>query len=555
MADDIKRFPMSTLPDYFHRRGFFDFEISYWIPHFRIEVTTLLLELVSVVSGEEDTKIDVIMASLCANRSYPFAFEYFWNRLDEADQISVALRVLPQTWQLQKTILSKMSLYQQRELMSEIPIALMENFLIKLDMPEYAYKVWLRVKDEIIQGEFAYFVRQVYDQSISSENCICVLIDIWDTASDRLKNYAAQTQVGNIFDAFLFNEQRTQSSSKFLCRFLSLTSARTRKQLILDDADLLAKYIDNPNFMVDILELCLPNDSEKMEFKNFVMESFIMRENCVKLINALEFDKLNQKLAFYSSNDSLTRELMRELLKSQEIDANIFMLDYDKWNKLSNFILEIFTNDSSTGSELKKHLISSFSYHAIYYWNKSDDFNEMVKVVEQELSPLELESYKQTVLKHFQKVLSRLSNFGVISMQIVSNTFVSWCLGDEKKVLDFKMLIPVDKVFDDVFGSIRGWYEINRTEYEPHHLLNELNAFLRCFCVGREEIKEYKIRKFNELNECLFRESWINSGDRAWYNVLMWFFENDQEEILKVQSSDSKDTRKRRRLDLMRCFR
>lgn len=554
MADEIEIFPFHKLPRRFNELGYINFEISYWIPRCKSEVVDVMVKLVAIMTNEVDPKFNVIMSSYCANSSHRIAFEYFWNQLDEEEEISVALKVLPRMPHLQKTIVSKMSLYQQREVMSKIPYHFMANFFI-LEMPENAFKVWLHVKDQITEEEFASLFELVYECPYYSEICIDVLNDIWDTAPYRLRNHVAQTEVDLIFRSFIFNRQRTPSSWKLFLSFLSLTSPGTRKQLILDDGDLLTnKFNDNPNYMIDILELLLPNESERIQYKNRVMESTTMKENFVKLIEALEFDMLNQKLAFYSSNDHLTREIIKKLLNSNEIDAKIFILDYDKWNKLSNFILGIFANDLSTASELKKHLISSFSSDAIYYWHKSDNFSEMIKVAEQEFSIEELEAYKQTLLKKIQKGIVTSTQFWRYFDGNCFDTFVLWCLGDEKKVLEFKKLVSVDEIFDDVFGNICGWCEINGGEFEPYYLLNKLDVFLRYFCPDHEEVRKFKMRKLNELNQHMFPEAWLHSDDRAWYKVLMWGFENDQDEILKFQSNGPKDMKKRRKLDLQGCF-
>ncbi|KAL6953387.1 hypothetical protein U1Q18_051800, partial [Sarracenia purpurea var. burkii] len=156
MADDIKRFPLSALSEHFHQRIKTKSEFYYWTFFSRCHEHVLCHELVLPTGRVEYGKPDVVMAILHAIHSYAHAFEYFWNQLDEADQITVASRVIP-------------------------------NWICQSMRSRFGY---YNAKDEITEVEFAAIIKLVYVHKNSSENSIRVLIDIWDTASDRLRNHA-----------------------------------------------------------------------------------------------------------------------------------------------------------------------------------------------------------------------------------------------------------------------------------------------------------------------------------------------------------------------------
>ncbi|XP_065212594.1 uncharacterized protein LOC135840151 isoform X1 [Planococcus citri] len=554
MGEEIEGFPVYLLPGDFLNVSFFDYEIRYWIHRLNGDNCTALQRFASALRGG-DIRIERVMTKLCSIKSLPYAFEYFWNRLNEDEQISEAVEVLSESCMFQKMILSSMSFHQQRQLVDKIGVKLMKNFCYGLNMPENAFTIWTLIRDRITEQEFAELITDVFVRSMYSEDCMIMLNSVWDTASDQLRRYVAENNAKTIFASFCCDSEYSPSSYGFFIKFMSMVKKATRKRLFLsEDALMLIESVDDHNIMTNILNVCVPENADLLKFQKNVMKSSVMEKYCVELLNDSEFDKVIDVVMFYSPSVRLTQELVRNILHSNLLRKEIFVLDHEKWNKLSQIIDKAFPNDLQATSKLKKDLITSFSADAVHCWNQSDKFNELVKVTEQVYSSDdEIKVFKKTLLKHFRIMISSKQFWRRFEGKCFS-TFVSWCSTDENnKDIDFKKIIPIDSFFDDKFGNICAWYVLNRETYEPEYLLNELDELVGYFCASKEEVKMFKIRKLKKYDLYWLREVWMNSDDRAWIKILSWFFENDQEQV-DMFLGEELQRPKPWMSKLMRCF-
>ncbi|XP_065214009.1 uncharacterized protein LOC135841121 isoform X4 [Planococcus citri] len=424
--------------------------------------------------------------------------------------------------EIQKIILSKMSPFQQRQLVDRIPPAIMAPFCSCCDMPETAFIIWTRIKDRITEQQFVRFLEMVFYRAMCSEKSFVMLTNVWDTASDRLKRHIAENNPDIILGAFIsYKEVPSPSIYRFVMEFLPLVNKHTRKEIIFSKTKITFARAQD----IDFLNLCLPEEADQLRLKNQIMESDCMVRYCAKTLNCLEFDDVINTMAFFSQNTRDSGELFMKLLESEELDAQTFILDYENWNKLSNFIDSVFTNYVSIIPELKKQIVSCFSAHVVHcYSDEEENLNVLVKITEQVFSSEEMKTFKQIMSEHFQKMISSPKDWFYFEGKCY-NALVMWCSDDESRIVDFKSIVPIDAFFDEIFRSICSSADIN-----PELKLEELDQYLRNFCSSDEEIKLLKIRKYYERNGY-----WIGEVNRTFLHrkiqvaVSDWFCSSENE--------------------------
>ncbi|XP_065214004.1 uncharacterized protein LOC135841121 isoform X1 [Planococcus citri] len=523
MATELEIFPINTLPEFFCLLGISDLKVAYWISYHRPDLHEMWLRMPEMIRNQ-DASINVTMAIECARQSLSYAFEYFWNRLNEEEQTSVIVRILPQCWKLLKIMLSTMPSFRQLQLVNQIPVALMSGFFIKnkltqiyWPMPENVFiAYWTLVKDRITEQEFVKFLVNVCFDAMGCEEYMVTLIKVWDTASDRLKRHIVENRPDILFASFMRRFDYSPSSHKFFIKFLQLVNEDTRKELYLslDVYDITSKYD------IDILNLCLPEEADQLRLKNEIMdESRDMVKDCAMLMFHEKFDDVIARVTFFSRNAHEAREFFKKLLESRTVYGYLtsFFLKLESWNEVSNFIDTALTNDFSTISRLKKQLVRSISALNVSRWHKKEYFDVLVQITEQVFSPEEIKSFKQTLFKHFQKEISSPNRWSCFEGRCF-NTFVSWCSSDENQIVDFKSIVPIDAFFNEIFRGI-----CSSPDENPEKLLKKLDDFLKYVCVSDEKVELLKIRKFYERDQYWIREVERIFDSETQHTILDWF--------------------------------
>ncbi|XP_065212311.1 uncharacterized protein LOC135839954 isoform X2 [Planococcus citri] len=529
MSKELESFPMNSLPEFFCLLGISNLKVAYWISYHRHDLREIWVRIPDVIRPE-DPSIHVTMAMECANRFFPYAFEYFWSRLNEDERTLVAGRILPQCWKLLKIMLSTMPSFQQLQLVDQIPVELLSTFFISNDdevkfcrpVPENVLIVWTLVKDRITEQQFDQFLENVCDVSMKCEEYMTVLIKVWDTASDRLKRHIVENRADILFNSFMRCDGYSPSSYKFFMKFLPLVNEHTRKELYLD----LHEYEIASKFDIDILNLCLPEEVDQLQLRIRMMDSGEVLDYCAELLKDEKFDEAIAKVTLFSRNPHDVRKFLKEVLESSGFFGSKFITEYETWNKLSNFIDSVFANDFSTISMLKKRLVSSLSFIEVYYWNKKKNVEALVQITEQVFSPEEMKSFKKTLLEDFQKQISSPRCWPFYKGRCF-NAFVSWCSSDENQIVDFKSIIRIDAFFDETFRDI-----CSTPDKNPEYWLHTLDEFLRYVCVSNEEVKLLKIRKYYERDQYWIRQVDQIFGWATRRQILDWFRSDKTEKFL-----------------------
>ncbi|XP_065218149.1 uncharacterized protein LOC135844007 [Planococcus citri] len=174
------------------------------------------------------------------NKNHYEAFDYFWNGLSAEDQVSFMSDRL-RTFGISHwhgCLFYKMSHDQLTNLLFHQPVRVILLFIKKMEMPDWAIMAWKRCKNWISDEQFVTLLHSLLDKfdknpTLHLEYKMSVLLEIWNTANDHQKNYAARQACleESLVDAILYYRKKiTPSFFKFLLKFLSLKSVDFRKK-------------------------------------------------------------------------------------------------------------------------------------------------------------------------------------------------------------------------------------------------------------------------------------------------------------------------------------
>ncbi|XP_065219106.1 uncharacterized protein LOC135844715 [Planococcus citri] len=471
-------------------------------------------------------------------------FEYFLNRLSAEDQVSFLSGRLP-TFQgsyWYDSLFYKMSHDQLTNLLFRQPVGMILVFMEKIEMPEWAIIAWKRCKNWISDEQFVELLQRLFDRFHITrihrqEDKMSVLLEIWNTANDHHKNYAARQArlgkavvsrllSGNPFkysfpsdDAHLW-KRLAPSSFKFLLKFLSLKSAYYRKCLIFQ-GDL--SFIFNFDFNVvrEILELCLPNFQGEVEFKNQRSKDIIRPYFCIILYTE-DHDELNRRLlcSFQNLNIPLkdTLEKFIELLitaNKREYKTHYPYNGNDESDmmRLGIFITKILQEDVSTVLKMKESYFSSFISGTSDPYERYGSLNELSKLIEQEFVHEHLHELKSRLAEKLKITSVERWVWIVRNYQSFKRVF-SWCFeNDEEMSRQVKRCIPINNISVEVFNRIA----------QRIASFTNLKRFLEWYFSGvEEELISFKLGLINYPETAKILEEIQKLDRQICRNFLQW---------------------------------
>ncbi|XP_065226184.1 uncharacterized protein LOC135849626 [Planococcus citri] len=550
LEDEIKAFDLSSLPAYSIKKMNLkrDFLIAYWI----FSLKNKLHHLFDGISGS----IDAAMAKQCAGER---SFKYFWNRLGNEDRISVAEHKISRfgtrdghTYFCQDQLFFMMTSAEQLHLLSMVPDEIIINFWLLVKSPSLVCWAWKYSKSAMTAKQFAAVVEKIFQARIGFDKDMQMLIDLWDMAPIQFKTYAAKHLVNVIFspsqfgdsmsidaysdfeeDGLTFNEAASKYAKKeyalkFLYKFLSLVNADTRRQLMLKNAIAFGMKIYDPRLMTDVIRLCLPSSEDQLLYKKKIIDSSTMSEHWAKYLHCRNgIENFKSELKVYSTDVKAAQEVTKRVLQSKSLNRSYFFYNADDWSKMNKFIDEIFHDDPTLVSTLKKQLLSSLFTSCKQYtdWTLKDEkIDAMMKIVEQVFTPEELAVKKQ---RFAQARKSKLQKREFCWQWFEINCFsklMTWCLGDEEALLKFKKSFSIDEIFHHVIDEVNLFY-CHDSEFQDN-LLHRLDDFLNWIFPSTEETTKYKLNRLEMLDLHEFAMfSYLVDYDEYEYlpELLAWF--------------------------------
>ncbi|XP_065220528.1 uncharacterized protein LOC135845683 isoform X2 [Planococcus citri] len=549
LEDEMKKFSLLWLPrEYISSVNFNgEYLIYYWICY-------LKHELHNIPSTDFDC-VDAAMAAKCDSSTW-IAFEYFWDRLSVSDQISVAkvwlhhLRI--ETCLSQDRLLNKMSLFQQRVLLSEIPKEIIFNFFVNLESPEAAFWAWTHSKDIMSVEQFNDLmdILKLHRKTHREETeRFCLLI--WDTVPDHLKNEVVRCIEERI--EVLFSVVKPSATDfALLCKYAPLKSSQFWRHLILNNVSHFANYTEDPCAMIDFVESCLVDPDDLAEFKRSLTQSDKMMFGCLRLISGGNLEYIDLKLKFCYSDEKAVREYKENVLTETRVfEKGVYFTDLRKWAELSEFIDDMYADDPSTGLHKKKHFISLYAG----VWPHKNDrvdsskIDDMIKIVEMVFAKEELPAIKKVFVRSFLKLRANRSTYW--RDKFTDNKFflkfvVGWCLaGDQKAIDEFKTILPVEIIFDEIISKLDREYV--KCFWLNSVLLTDVDCFLKWYLNSDEMVRRYKAARITRSDGLKIFDSVALNNDKSSLMVLLkWAFNGDVSLAKRsIQSGNLKNAMRR----------
>lgn len=439
LEDQIKTFPVLSMPYHCFKVNTSSIQnllFDYWYSYLTNALHTIPLGEFSCVEAAVAAECDINNWS---------AFEYFWDRLSVADQISVA------RWKLSKyrcgisiqhRILSKMSWYQQRVLLDEMSVKIIIDFFNTKYSTKGVLWAWKHTKYRTASDQFIDLIFHLKERNKAEH----FLVLIWDTIPDHLRDTAfdvAERQLDVLFEVI----KPSCTHFSLLCKYYPQKSNEFWKNLILNHVPHFANYSEDPEPMHEFVKLCLPDAGDLSKFKKSLAEDEKMKYSCQRLFGGGNLEYVDLKLKFCSPSVRAAREYKKNLLIQIKVfEKVIYFTNVRKWRELSAFIDDTFAEEPSMAFSKKRMYISLYANTWPHKYDSTDyvSIERMAKVVE--LAYLGDEEGLKTTKRAFLNSFLRLPMNPYNRWRqkftcewLLQNFVLSWCLdGDEKAIRSFK---------------------------------------------------------------------------------------------------------------------
>ncbi|XP_065216109.1 uncharacterized protein LOC135842536 isoform X2 [Planococcus citri] len=456
MEDEIKTFSLDSLPtEIISKMEYFKCEVCfYWICYLKNELHKIPVE--------DTNSVDFTMA--ISYSDYTFRAEYFWNRLNDDDQVRVVkdwisgencLATRLMYCALLHRVISKMSWHQQRHLLSEMADMIIIAFAGFPCSSQCVLWAWSNAKNEMTAERFFELISEIlngdYDEKTIFMFNEVLLCEIWDTAFDYQRNHAKfwdtnrRNRTKSDRDRIISNAIE-HSCLEFLNKFLQRISLEDRKKWIFNEL----KDYTSIVFRCDAaaIDIFLPCPDDRLTFRKLMAGSKAFNENLSTSFECLLFDDLDKLLKVAISPDTnVVREYKQDFLMvfSGPDSCGMFkqcITNTKKWNKMSTFIDELFEFDSIVALKVKQQLITNSAASMAdpkYFATFKRGFDDLMKIVEMVFSNNELRIVKSLFSGYRRELLARCetstrSTEGIIpksDLDEFHSKFQQWCSIDD----------------------------------------------------------------------------------------------------------------------------
>ncbi|XP_065225134.1 uncharacterized protein LOC135848952 isoform X6 [Planococcus citri] len=551
LENSIKDFPMSSLS-----RNFIKFFVpnghelmDYWIKWKRREENAL---------GEHDGRFQnhqrrLLEKMIFANfRNWPTcAYEYFWDFLDENEQVMMSGYLIRCDEKYQMFLLSKMSRNQLRSIYLEVPVDIIANYF-RLGELELAKVTWERVKLTITEVQFERLIDKILGSEMYREdNNIQCLIDVWSSAPDDLIDYLINVENCAISDKFFSRNSESRvscSSFNFFKVVLLRTTLEFRKQFFLEKGlHLLLNY--SHELFRSFIEDCL-DVSNQLEITETLLVTTTESEQVEILLcfcdmlycSVEEFDAF---LKFLTLDPDLQMRIKKRLLRSGLLITEK-LTRIDNRAKLSQFIDELYAKDEKEARRQKKKAYNKFLLYRFHYWscfrrNGDEKFAEIDNLLAQFCTPEDIVTFKENLMDQFQAACSdtRWSYSDIFVKRVNIPKLTTWCYnGDEEKISQFKHSFPIDTAFQLYLREAVERY-VNKRDADLsfsslEHLLSWKFTSKKCIKSFKKSQIHCVMRTHNERTYYLFNGRWIYLTD-VLKKIIAWIFDGNEFQIEKFE--------------------
>ncbi|XP_065225130.1 uncharacterized protein LOC135848952 isoform X3 [Planococcus citri] len=552
LENHINDFPMSSLREKFYRNSYvYDSRrelTDYWIEYKRSEENASDGGYDGRFQNQRRRILDQIKVGVARDWAM-CAYEYFWDFLDENEQVTMArnlIHVIQSDKKFQMFLFSKMNRDQLRCLYSEMSVDIIVNYF-GIGELELAIATWERVRLTIREVEFELLIDNIlWSEMYQEDNNIECLINLWSSAPDNLIDYMINVKNCAITGYFFrgMPESRLSCSSfDFLKVILLRTTLNFRKQLFLEKASHLLLFYPHVLFR-SLIEDCL-DVSDQLEITEILLVTAMESEQtkilcCFRDLLYCSVEEFNAFLKFLTLDPDLQMRVKKRLLRSGLLITRK-LIRIDNWAKLSQFIDDLYPNNEKEARRQKKKASNSFLRSHFHYWscfrrNGDQKFSEIDNLFAQFFTPEEIVTFKENIIEQFQIACSDTEwNSDVVVKRVDIPKLTAWCYnGDEEKISQFKRSFPIDTAFQLFLREAVERY-VNKRDADLS--FSSLDHLLGWKFASKKCIKSFKksqihgVMKIRNVRANYLCKGWKIYLSDVLKRIIAWIFDGNEFQI------------------------
>ncbi|XP_065219999.1 uncharacterized protein LOC135845406 isoform X8 [Planococcus citri] len=379
---------------------------------------------------------------LCSNLR---AVEYFFNQLSSDDRIEHGVRLMKIGGaRLAKFLVPMYSENEQRRLFftSNFFVRLMTIFATA-DV-EYALQLWFRVRDSIDVHRYVKMLRKLADLRLHHDHIHELLVELWRCTPVSLKTHMFElSKDGGFLYGFcirphyeVWYADSRPHDDEILIEILNDADPEYRKCIW-------RRFWTNiviqsrPSGLRKILALCLTAD-EIAKFKSEAMSSDEIVDYFGKLISNGKYSDVSEFLEMLvADKQHKINEMQRLLDDVSDISSMIMNCEptAGSVSKLKEFLNEVFENDANSLAQFEIRMIITCADP--YGMCSRFQLVRIFSVFDQLCGEESLRRAKVGLLEDC-KTLALEGDLSRVLKQPEWNMLVTWCLGGEEKLEEFK---------------------------------------------------------------------------------------------------------------------
>ncbi|XP_065226874.1 uncharacterized protein LOC135850085 isoform X3 [Planococcus citri] len=558
MEDELRRLPKDEVTGFLKKITFQKHPLAwYWICYLTDDKEALksMGELMRLIKGTCCLETAMLTFDDVENWENN---EWFWQRLcDETDQMKRAVEVLAD---VNRTGFLRDFYYvlnekQWQYVFNTAAVHVLLAFFRHYQKFEEGCFVWKRLRDSMTVEQFVYLMRRLLKPKEKDSNyCFPTVTMLWNTAPDRFKNHILEEEnsivIDNFFESLFI--RKFDKNLQFLFELLSFASIEYREDMILNHGDVLFQ-VDDFSKIDKIVELCLPDASQRDKFKLFIAESKMIKARCEKLFVKCDFTLLNTFFESFCPNESVVNDF-RKLLLSSEKTCEAFLFEPNKWRDFEKFVGGSVDSNSPLYTVVREQVLGSCELAYFDDWSNVEQLGHLEKAFVQFFTQEQLVKLKAVFLDELRDMLNSffttfVSTKGKFFTAEFLKKFVSWSNSNDE---DFKSKLSMDSIFvstitnllsvirfEDVSNNISAHLLLIKHNRVDTQILVALDEVLEWYFGGAEQAKKYKLTKVFTFDDAKFNQEFNKTAkidDQDVDTVLDWMLENDEEEIRKFKA-------------------
>ncbi|XP_065211450.1 uncharacterized protein LOC135839378 [Planococcus citri] len=406
--------------------------------------------------------IDETMFYVCKDRCQSYSsLEYFWNRIPyERRSLANEAMYCYDSGPFARFILLRLDDFQLETFVAKVGVDFMFLLLTESCLEtNHVLPAWMYIRNKMNESQFIQLIEKLLKhetigfyakERLNSRDKVHFLCcEVWKNSAENLKRLAINDVLWN---EELFKKTSTWPSCpremRFLITILSDVSFEQRNTFWCKNWRnlIIGARVES---LLRLMNLCFRDEND---ISLFIQQYISKRENivpyCVQLLENACFDVSSEFLSFcYSNNQQQVRELKQQLLRSRFLGENsILRSDIIGYGKEMNAFVEDAFEDVDVRAEFKNQFVSSPPTQKCFSdCIRSGDFDRLIQFVEAFVpDERDVDVLKLRFLDNFTEHLVCGVMWTMEGDKL--QKFLLWLLNSEDEIGKFKQSLSVDDI-------------------------------------------------------------------------------------------------------------